>query len=107
MRVQEHVPYTERNKRFIKESIRILYHRLPFLQLPRIFLKYMVIESTEKLNFFPNKNEVSKHYNPRIILNQESLDYNCYCTYILGDYILAHEELHWGPKSPVIQSYGI
>ena len=53
----------------------------------------MVIESTEKLNFFPNTNEVSKHYNPRIILNQEILDYNCYCTYILGDYILAHEEL--------------
>ena len=89
----EHVQRAERNNRVIKERIRASYFRLPFLHLPRILIKYVVSGSTKKLNFFPNKNGVSKYYSPRMILHQEHLDYNRHCTYILGEYVLAHEEL--------------
>ena len=59
---QEHVPRAERNNRTIKERVCATYHRLPCDHLPQILVKYLVMESTKKLNFFPNKNGVSKHY---------------------------------------------
>jgi hypothetical protein len=34
------------------------------------------MESTKKLNFFPNRHGVSKHYSPRMILHHENLDYD-------------------------------
>ena len=89
---QEHVPRAERNNRTIQERIRATYHRLPFEHLPRILLKYLVVESTRKLNFFPNKHGVSKHFSPRMILHQENLDYDRHCVYIFGEYIQAHDE---------------
>jgi hypothetical protein len=89
---QEHVPRAERNNRTIQERVRATYHRLPYDHLPRILVKYLVMESTKKLNFFPNKNGVSKYFSPRMILHQENLDYERHCTYSLGEYVLAHDE---------------
>ena len=60
--------------------------------LPWILVKYLVMESTKKLNFFPNKNRVSKHYSPCMILHKENLDYNRHCKFVLGEYIQAHDE---------------
>jgi hypothetical protein len=51
-----------------------------------------VMESTKKLNFFPNRHGVSKHYRPRMILHQDNLDYDCHCKYILGEYVQAHDK---------------
>jgi hypothetical protein len=89
---QEHVPRAERNNRTIKERVRATYHRLPYDHLPRILVKYLVMESTKKLNFFPNRHGVSKHYSPRMILHQENLDYNRHCQFVLGEYVQAHDE---------------
>jgi hypothetical protein len=69
---QEHVPRAKRNNRTIKERVRATYHRLPYEQLPRIMVKALLMESTKKLNFFPNWHGVSKHYSPRMLLHQES-----------------------------------
>jgi hypothetical protein len=89
---QEHVPRAKRNNRTIQERVRATYHRLPYDHLPRILVKYLVMESTKKLNFFPNKNGVSKYFSPRMILHQENIDYERHCSYSLGEYVLAHEE---------------
>ncbi len=89
---QEHVPRAERNNRTIKERVRSTYHRLPYDHLPRIMVKYLVMESTKKLNFFPNKHGVSKHYSRRMILHQENLDYNRHCKFVFGEYVQAHDE---------------
>jgi hypothetical protein len=89
---QEHVPRAERNNRTIQERVRATYHRLPYDHLPRTLVKYLVMESTKKLNFFPNKNGVSKYFSPRMILHQENIDYERHCTYSLGEYVLAHDE---------------
>jgi hypothetical protein len=89
---QEHVPRAEQNNRVIQERVRVAYHRFPFTHLPRILVKYLVMESTKKLNFFPNKNGVSKYFSPRMIMHQETLDYARHCKYQIGEYVQAHDE---------------
>ena len=89
---QEHVPRAERNNRTIKERVRATYHALPYEHLPRTVVKYLVSEATKKLNFFPNKNGVSKHYSPRMIVHQENLDFDRHCKHAFGEYVLAHDE---------------
>jgi hypothetical protein len=88
----EHVPRAERNNRTIQERFRAAYHRLPYDDLPRTMVKYLVMESAKKLNYFPNKNGVSKYYSPRMILHQENIDYDRHCEYRFGEYVLAHDE---------------
>jgi hypothetical protein len=72
---EEHVARAERNNRVIQERVRAAYHRFPYTHLPCILVKYLVIESTKKLNFFPNKYGVSKVFSPRMIMHHENLDY--------------------------------
>ena len=69
-----------------------MYHRFPYSHLPRILVKYLVMESTKKLNFFPNKNGVSKYFSPRMIMHHENLDYERHCKYQIGEYVQAHDE---------------
>ena len=89
---QEHVPEVEQNNRFLKERIRATYHRLPYVHLPRILVKYLVLEVSKKANFFPAKHGVSKYYSPRMILHQQSLDYSKHGQYSFGTYVQAHDE---------------
>ena len=89
---QEHVPEAEWNNRFLKERIRATYHRLPYVHLPRILVKYLVLEVSKKANFFPAKHGVSKYYSPRMILHQQSLDYSKHGQYSFGTYVQAHDE---------------
>ena len=89
---QEHVPRAERNNRVIQERVRAAYHRFPYTHLPRILVKFLVMESTKKLNFFPNKNGVSKYFSPRMIMHHENLDYERHCKYQIGEYVQAHDE---------------
>jgi len=46
----------------IKERVRACSHYLPYVHLSRRLIKYLVLECTEKLNYFPGKNGVSKYY---------------------------------------------
>jgi hypothetical protein len=98
---QEHVPRAERNNRVIQERVRAAYHRLPFTHLPRIMVKFLVMESTKKLNFFPNKHGVSKYFSPRMIMHQENLDYERHCKHHIGEYVQAHDEpIHTNTNAP-------
>jgi hypothetical protein len=98
---QEHVPRTERNNCVIQERVRSAYHRFPYTHLPRILVKYLVMESTKKLNFFPNKNGVSKYFSPRMIMHQEILDYDQHFKYQIGEYVQAHDEpKHMNTNAP-------
>jgi hypothetical protein len=89
---QEHVPRAEQRNRVIQERVKAAYHRFPFTHLPRILVKYLVMESTKKLNFFPNKNGVSQYFSPRMIMHQDHLDYARHCKYQSGEYVQAHDE---------------
>jgi hypothetical protein len=55
-------------------------------------VKYLVIDTTKKLNFFPAKHGVSRYYSPRMILHQKNLDYDKHCRYTIGSYVQAHDE---------------
>jgi hypothetical protein len=89
---QEHLPRAERNNRVIQERVRAAYHRFPYSHLPRTLVKYLVMESTKKLNFFPNKYGVSKGFSPRMIMHHKNLDYERHCKYQIGEFVIAHEE---------------
>jgi hypothetical protein len=89
---QEHVPEAERNNRVIKERMRAVFHSLPFKAIPKIMIKFLAMECTKKLNYFPPKGGVSKYYSPREILHQQKLDFNKHCTIAQFSYVQAHEE---------------
>ena len=89
---QEHVPEAERNNRVIKERVRAAYHRLPYQSIPKVMIKVLAMESTNKLNFFPPKGGISPYYSPRMILTNEALDYAKHCSTPFGTYVQAHNE---------------
>jgi hypothetical protein len=89
---QEHVPEIERTHRVIKERARAMFHRLPYLTLPRTALKILVMESTKKLNFFPPKGGVSQALSPRMILPKVNLDYTKHCAVPFGSYVQALDD---------------
>ena len=41
---QEHVPQYEKNDRVIQERLWSAYHKFPFTHLPRILVKYIIME---------------------------------------------------------------
>ena len=88
---QEYVPQAEKN-RVIQELVQAAYYRSPFTHLPHILVKYLVMESTKKLNFFPNKHGVLKYFSPRMIIHQEILDYKRHYKYHIREYVQAHDE---------------
>jgi hypothetical protein len=71
---QAHAPEAERNNPVVKERIRTVIHRLPFKSLPKIMIKFLVMESAKGLNYFTLKGGISRFYSPRIILHQETLE---------------------------------
>ena len=73
---REHVPQAERNNWKIQEWIQSTYCHLPFNHLPRIMIKYVVMESCKEINFYPAKHGVLKYFSPRMILYQENIDCN-------------------------------
>jgi hypothetical protein len=55
-------------------------------------IKYLAMEATRKLNFFPPKGGVSKYYSPQEILHQVRIDYKKQCSIPQFSYIQAHDE---------------
>jgi hypothetical protein len=55
-------------------------------------VKILAMECGKKLNFFPPKGGISQYYSPRMIMHQETLDYNKHCSIAFGTYVQAHQE---------------
>ena len=89
---QQHVPEAERNNGVIKERVCTCYHCLPYVHLSITLTKYMVIECTKKLNYFPVHNGVSKYYSPQMIFHQKNINFDKNCKYVFGEYVQAHDE---------------
>ncbi len=90
------VPEAERNVRVLKERFRASYHRIPYPDIPRTMIKFLVLECATKLNYFPPKGGISQVYSPRMILHHRTLDYKN-CQHEFGAYVQAHEDPH--PKN--------
>ena len=67
-------------------------HRFPCDHLPRILVKYIVLEEANILSFYPNNNGVSNHYITRMILHKENLDYKRHCKFAIGEYFMGHDK---------------
>jgi len=60
----KHVPEAEQNNRTLQEWMHLTFHSLPFQAIPAIFIRYLAIETAEKLTFFPKIGCVSSYYSP-------------------------------------------
>ena len=52
----------------------------------------MVSEAARKLNYFPAKHGISKHYSPQMIVHKENIDYDKHYQFVLGEYVQAYDE---------------
>ena len=57
--------------------------------MPRVMIQYLSMECTSKLNMFPAKGGISPYYSPRVLLNQQTLDYKKECQVSFGAYVQA------------------
>ena len=89
---QAHEPFIERSNRALKERVRAMISRLPYIKIP----KWMVISGVEQqvkwLNSFLVKSGVSSILSPRTIVTGKPINYNKQCTTHMGAYVLAHTE---------------
>ena len=60
---QDHVKQAERNDRAIKERARATFWRLPFESLPKILIRKLVQQVTQKINYVCPKGGISKECN--------------------------------------------
>ena len=65
---EEHVGPIECNVRYTKEKIRLLRYMLPFKQVPKNIIVYMVFNMTIVMNLFPRKGG-NKYYLPQAIMS--------------------------------------
>ena len=84
-----YVPQAKRNNHAIQERVRVACHQLSFHYLPHVLVKYLVVDATKRLNYFPAQYGVSKYYSPRMILHKENLEWEKHCKYCIGDYTQA------------------
>jgi hypothetical protein len=88
----DHVPEAERNNRTIKERVQAAFHRLPYKDLPRQLIRYLVQTQASQLNLFPAKGGISLYYSPRTILGLPTLDCVKHCTVSFGAYVQANHK---------------
>ena len=89
---QEHVPEADCNNHILKEHIHATYHGIPYKMIPQTFLYYMVMETTAKINYFPNKGGCSNYFSLREILHHVKPDYKKHCSMPFLSYVLTHNE---------------
>ena len=82
-----HQPHSERNNRTIKERMRVSHARMPFSAIPRIMTEALGESVTEKLNYFPAKNGISKHYSTEQIVEHRNVNFKRNCVAEFGAYV--------------------
>ena len=87
----KHEPYIKWHIHVVKERFHSLCHSLPFKQLPKQIIIYMVFYAVKLLNYFPLKGGVSDQYSPKAILAGEVVHFKYYAM-PFGTYCQIHEE---------------
>jgi hypothetical protein len=72
--------------------MRSVFHSLPFQAIPSIMIKYLAVECTQKLKFFPPKGGTSPYYSPDTIIHRRRLNYDKHCRIPQFSYVIAHNE---------------
>ena len=90
---EDHVGEAERNNRTIKERCRIIYHKLPYDQLPKSLLIQLVYTVVAQLNYMPAQHGVSSHLSPRTIIHQENISYKTHGKFTFGQSVQAYSAI--------------
>ena len=91
---QDHEPRIERNNRTIKNQVRLGLHRTGHEATPRLVIKELVINATNKHDFFIAKKGTSDVHGPETIVTGRQLDCKKHCPHEFGECVQAdtHEE---------------
>ena len=92
VRSQAHVPCAERKKRTIKERVRSIFLNLPYRGLPKLIMKYLVIQTRVILNHFPAKYGLLQYSSPRMIMQQRLTNFDMHWKHYTGEYVLAYND---------------
>ena len=85
----QHEPHVERANRTVKERMRVQHARFLYAAIPRIMTEYLGETRAEKMNWFPAKNGVSKHFSPHQIVEQRNVNFKTECVAEFGAYVHA------------------
>ena len=88
----EHVPDIKRRIRMIKELCRAIQHGLLCMRIPKILMINIVLNVVNMLNYFPTKGGISNTLIPKIIMSDETLDYQKHLCIQIGQYFQVHKE---------------
>jgi hypothetical protein len=88
----EHVGEIERRIRVIKECCQGIICTLPYAQIPRIMLIYLLHHVVMWLNNFPAANGIPDRFSPREILQHNKLEVKYHCIAPVGSYCEVHED---------------
>jgi hypothetical protein len=88
----KHVGEIERRIRVIKERCQGIICTLPYAQIPRIMLIYLLHHVVMWLNTFPAANGISNRFSPREILQHNKLEVKYHCIAPFGSYCEVHED---------------
>ena len=86
----EHVGDIEREDRTLQERFRVNLHRLPYLIIPRVMIRYLALRVTKNRSLFPRKTGISKYYSPYVILKGRVIDFKKEFEFSFGDYVQAN-----------------
>ena len=86
----EHVGDIERENWTLQERFRVNLHRLPYLIIPRVMIRYLALRVTKNRSLFPRKRGISKYYSPYVILKSRVIDFKKEFEFSFGDYVQAN-----------------
>ena len=90
--VGDHVPGVERNNRVIGETVRSLYHMLPYKNMPKVMWQYVGEVAAWLRNLIPASNGVSEFWTPFTIMHGKFASYEKHLKIPFGTYVQANQE---------------
>src|SRR5210317_1028650 len=76
----------------VRERMRVIYHTLPFKNLPKIMVRMLGMIVAYQLNLFPAKSGVSEYLSPHVLLEKKNIDYKKHCEISFGSYVQAYQD---------------
>ena len=100
----EHVDDIERENRTLQERFRVNLHRLLYLMITQVMMRYLALRVTKNRSLFPRKTGISRYYSPYVILKGRVIDFKTEFEFSYGDYLQANH-IHQSKNNNLPRSF--
>ena len=90
LNAQDHEPRIERNNRTIRNQVQLGLHRTGCKAIPRLMIKELAINATNKHDFFTAKKGTSDMHSTETLVTGRQLDYKKHCPHEFGECVQTH-----------------